>query len=206
MKIAVITDDILKEELLATGKVDQADITWLTDPCIINGVDCYIDLLFDQTKERKAKLEKLHTNLIIISDTLHQLELPEHFIRINAWPTLLRGKVIEASGSSSHRAKTESVLGMFGKEISWLPAKPGFIIPRVISMIVNEAYLALGEKVSSRDDIDIAMKLGTNYPYGPFEWSKRIGLHRINHLLETMAIEHEKYRPAQLLSTEAKLP
>src|ERR1700710_2457559 len=47
---------------------------------------------------------------------------------------------------------------------------------RVVAMIINEAYYALDAGVSSKESIDLAMKLGTGYPYGPFEWADRIGL------------------------------
>jgi 3-hydroxyacyl-CoA dehydrogenase len=43
-------------------------------------------------------------------------------------------------------------------------------------MIINEAYFALEDNVSTKAETDIAMKLGTNYPYGPFEWGQLIGL------------------------------
>jgi len=48
----------------------------------------------------------------------------------------------------------------------------GFIFPRTIVQIINEAYFALEEGVASREDIDRAMKFGVNYPKGPFEWSE----------------------------------
>ena len=56
---------------------------------------------------------------------------------------------------------------------------PGFITARVIAMIINEAFFALQENVSSKEEIDTAMRLGTNYPYGPFEWTKLIGIDKI---------------------------
>src|SRR5215216_5038622 len=46
---------------------------------------------------------------------------------------------------------------------------------RVISCIVNEAFLALSEGVATAEDIDRAMKHGANYPKGPFEWGEEIG-------------------------------
>lgn len=48
----------------------------------------------------------------------------------------------------------------------------GFVFPRTIAQIINEAHFAFAEKVASREDIDRAMKFGVNYPKGPFEWSK----------------------------------
>ncbi|HXH30540.1 MAG TPA: 3-hydroxyacyl-CoA dehydrogenase family protein [Bacteriovoracaceae bacterium] len=48
----------------------------------------------------------------------------------------------------------------------------GFVFPRTIVQIINEAYYALGDKVAEREDINRAMKFGVNYPVGPFEWSE----------------------------------
>ncbi len=49
---------------------------------------------------------------------------------------------------------------------------PGFIVPRTIATITNEAYFALEDQVASASDIDRAMKFGVNYPRGPFEWTR----------------------------------
>ena len=45
-------------------------------------------------------------------------------------------------------------------------------------MIINEAYFTWEAGTSTKEEIDIAMKLGTGYPYGPFEWGEKIGLSR----------------------------
>lgn len=63
------------------------------------------------------------------------------------------------------------------KELGFAPVETtilshGFVFPRTIAQIINEAHFALSEKVASREDIDRAMKFGVNYPKGPFEWSK----------------------------------
>ena len=72
-------------------------------------------------------------------------------------------------------------------------------------MIVNEAYYTLGADVSSRDEIDIAMKLGTSYPYGPFEWSEKIGLKRINELLKELSRTDKRYAVAPALEAAMKI-
>ena len=53
-------------------------------------------------------------------------------------------------------------------------------------MIINEAFIALREGVSTKEEINTAMKLGTNYPYGPFEWAGKIGIERVNALLDKL--------------------
>ena len=64
-------------------------------------------------------------------------------------------------------------------------------------------FFTLDEKVSSKKEIDIAMKLGTNYPYGPFEWCEKTGLNNIYELLTKLSITHPRYEPAALLKKEA---
>ena len=70
-------------------------------------------------------------------------------------------------------------------------------------MIINEAYFALESNISTKEEIDIAMKLGTNYPFGPFEWSKKIGLKKIYLLLNELSKQDKRYEPSTLLTNEA---
>ncbi len=58
-----------------------------------------------------------------------------------------------------------------------------YIFSRVLVSIINEALWAKSEGVASEQDIDTAMKLGTNYPNGPFEWTERIGMEKVLELL-----------------------
>ena len=83
----------------------------------------------------------------------------------------------------------------------------GLVTPRVICMIINEAYCAVEEGTATREDIDLAMKLGTNYPFGPFEWGQRIGLSNICALLEAVHRDSgdDRYEICPLLISEAQL-
>lgn len=126
-------------------------------------------------------------------------------VRMNAWPGFFGGPLLELCAKDGVRPKADAFLGTLGWEGSWVPDIPGMIRPRVLSMIINEACFALGESVSTRAEIDTAMKLGTNYPFGPFEWASRIGPDRIHSLLSTLAPQDPRYKPApgmqQLLHT-----
>src|SRR5215211_7457555 len=66
----------------------------------------------------------------------------------------------------------------------------GDVALRLISCIVNEAFLALSEGVATAQDIDRAMKLGANYPKGPFEWADKIGPDRILDTLDSLRTTH----------------
>ena len=75
---------------------------------------------------------------------------------------------------------------------------------RVISCIVNEAFLTLSEGVATAEDIDRAMKLGANYPKGPFEWADEIGTDRILNTLDSLRTNHgDAYLAAPLLRRRA---
>ncbi|MBU6428846.1 MAG: 3-hydroxybutyryl-CoA dehydrogenase [Cyanobacteria bacterium REEB65] len=74
----------------------------------------------------------------------------------------------------------------------------GPISSRIVAMIVNEAFFALGEGVASESDIDLAMRLGTNYPEGPLAWARRLGLPKVARVLDDLwDFRHqERYRLA----------
>jgi 3-hydroxybutyryl-CoA dehydrogenase len=79
------------------------------------------------------------------------------------------------------------------------------IAERVILAIVNEAYRALGDKVASEADIDLAMRLGANHPTGPFEWARRTGVHEAVVMLDALSDEDaDTFRPALPLLREAR--
>jgi len=204
MNIVVITNDTLKEELLAQNGASDSTITYLQDISPVEGSDCYIDLLFQPTEERKNKLKQLQPALIIVNSVVTTAaNLPPGFIRISGWPTFLKRTITEASGTTDTiNNKVEDLFSSFGKKIEWVADIPGFVTARVISMIINEAYFALDEKVSSKEEIDTAMKLGTNYPYGPFEWSKKIGLQNVYELLSSLSQIDPRYEPSALLKKE----
>jgi 3-hydroxybutyryl-CoA dehydrogenase len=98
----------------------------------------------------------------------------------------------------------DKLMQAFG--IDYLPVEDrvGMIKPRVIFMIINEACYTLQEGTASIEDIDMAMKLGTNYPFGPFEWCDRIG---VTSVFETLAAMYEdtkdeRYKICPLLKTK----
>jgi len=79
---------------------------------------------------------------------------------------------------------------------------PGFIVNRVLMPYINEAVYALYEGIGTVEDIDTAMKLGTNVPMGPLTLADFIGLDTclaIMEVLHTGLGGDSKYRPCPLL-------
>ena len=83
-----------------------------------------------------------------------------------------------------------------GKQILW----------RVLSMLINEAADALFLKIASREDIDLAMTKGVNYPKGLLAWADEIGIDNVLKQLEDLQAEYgeDRYRPSPLLKRMVK--
>lgn len=128
-----------------------------------------------------------------------EIPLPGNLVRINGWPGFLRHPLLELAAPPAVRPMAESFLRQIGWPWRWVADIPGMATPRILARIVNEACLAVGEGVSDPAGIDRAMRLGASYPGGPFEWSRRIGAHRIAGLLDRLSLTDERYIPARHL-------
>lgn len=80
------------------------------------------------------------------------------------------------------------------------------IMFRILAMLINEAFDAVFMQVASREDVDIAMTKGVNYPKGLLAWADEIGLKNVLKLLEDLFEEYgeDRYRPNPLLKRMAK--
>ncbi len=130
-------------------------------------------------------------------------------IGIGAFPTLLQGSLIEFAPSHltdiSTRTAAEELTLLLGKSAAFVEDSVGLVMPRILSMLVNEACFAMMEDVAEAKDIDTAMKLGTNYPHGPVEWAERVGAKHV-HAVVSALYKHfgeDRYRCAPLLHKAA---
>jgi 3-hydroxybutyryl-CoA dehydrogenase len=131
-------------------------------------------------------------------------ELPT-FFGFNGLPTFLNRALLEVSVfRSGDETMLKSVCEKLDSDFTIVEDRVGLVTPRVITMIINEAYYAVQEGTASREDIDVAMKLGTNYPFGPFEWTNRIGIKHVYELLEALweDTHDERYKICPLLKKE----
>ncbi len=200
MKLIVCAPDVLYDELIdsidkETKIIRAQQLEWGME------ADLVIYLQDDfRTVDYRVTNSPVFINAVAY--TLEELALPPHVSRINAWPGFLERKLWEVVANQP--GALNSIVTLLGKQIHFTNDEPGMISPRIIAMIVNEAYFALGENVSTKSEIDIAMKLGTNYPAGPFEWSKKIGLEKILHLLTVLSKFDKRYIPAAAMVAEVR--
>ena len=208
MNVLVLANEEQKDELLFFPADNAIRLSWIKSPgntLIDEPFDACVDLQFKNTEERSTWLKDLDCPLIIVNAVVEtSLYTDLGFIRINGWNTFLKRKVVEAACPDLlMRKKADELFAGFGRKVEWVADVPGLVTPRVIASIINEAFFALQENVSTRQDIDTAMKLGTNYPFGPFEWGERIGLRHVYDLLEALGRQLSRYLPAPLLKQSA---
>ncbi len=209
MTIAVLADASTKNELLQKGFSSDVSVLWPDSvrSLMMLEADCFFDLKFEQDKERTKRLSKLLTHPVFIGamdNTINEIGDPR-FIRLNAWPGFLNRTIVEYACNNESFQTARTVFDKLGWEGIRVADLPGFVTPRIVASIINEAYFALGDKVGSKEDIDRAMKLGTNYPFGPFEWAESIGTSRVLSLLQAMHKTNNRYEIAPILiNTVAK--
>ncbi|MER5791914.1 3-hydroxyacyl-CoA dehydrogenase [Streptomyces sp. NPDC001980] len=94
-------------------------------------------------------------------------------------------------------------IGLFqalGKQVSVIGDVPGMIVARTVARFVDLAHDAVAKGVATEEDIDTAMRLGVNYPLGPFEWSRRLGRDFAYDLLDDLHLRDPSGRYAPSLA------
>lgn len=204
MQVVVIATVETQKEFQEKGVPEGIEVHFET--ALANAktdADVYFYLLPEETLEMDLAALEVLKKPVYVNGVITTLDkLPGTFIRINAWPGFLERSLIEVAADEDGAALTKSIFHKLDWNFQLVPDVPGMISARVVSMIVNEAYFALEDEVSTKEEIDIAMKLGTNYPFGPFEWSRKIGLGNIHSLLSHLSKTDPRYTPCSLLVEE----
>ncbi len=97
-------------------------------------------------------------------------------------------------------ALAQELFAALGKGAVLVEDVPGLFLGRTIGSIVNEAVTLVHDGVATPDDVDAAMRLGTNYPIGPVEWGREIGGRRIARILQRLSdAEGSEFAPHRAL-------
>ena len=155
----------------------------------------------------KSLIVFLNTSLITLQSLLKNVATyNSRFFGFCGLPTFLNRELLEVSiGRESDMPFLDEICKKLNTKYALVADSVGLVTPRIICMIINEAYYTVEEGTATRTDIDLAMKLGTNYPYGPFEWGNKIGLEHVYDLLKAVyeASNDERYLICPLLKQEA---
>lgn len=199
MKIVVVTDKATESEILEKPASDKLTLVdSIQEAIAFVNPDAVIILTNDYSI---ADLQNFTSQTVLIhcvAHTLAELNLPPNFLRINGWATFIRRDNWELAGEVD---RARILFDYLGWKYTPVADTPGLIAGRVVAMVINEAFYALGEGVSTEGEINTAMKLGTNYPYGPFEWAEKIGIANILHLLNKLSLNNKLYDPAPLMQS-----
>lgn len=176
----------------------------ITDMTNVTFGDYVLNFGFATKEEKKNVLRSLQDRKVVMDLTCYD---PAEFYQ--EFPNLIGSFAALFTDDSKKteihfRERSEIVLEKL-KELGFHPVETsivscGFIFPRTIVQIINEACFALEESVASRDDIDRAMKFGVNYPKGPFEWAHGRELYVRTLLEELLSLTgDQRYRASKLL-------
>ena len=221
--VATITKNL--DRMVAKEKISEQDktstlanITTFTDTKAgVAGVDLVVEAatenidlklkIFKNLDEVTADNVILATNTssISITEIAAVTNRPDKVIGMHFMNPVPIMKLVEIIRGYSTSDEVTNLIMETSKKLNKVPVEvndyPGFVANRILMPMINEAVYALYEGVASVEDIDTAMKLGTNQPMGPLELADFIGLDTCLAIMEVLhdGLGDSKYRPCPLL-------
>lgn len=183
----------------------------------LGDVDLIVEAVFEEINVKRETFKKLDASTrpdVIIATNTSSLSITElamgtkrpdkvvgmHFF--NPAPVLKLVEIVKSLATSDETVEfAYNFAQALGKEPVKTKDAPGFIVNRILVPMLNEAVFALEEGVGTPEDIDKAMKLGTNQPIGPLALIDLIGLDVTLDVMDTFYREFQdsKFRAAPLL-------
>ena len=212
MRIAIVGSQDRVEEL--KQKVSSAHRLIEVKNNQFEGFDLIFDLSFDEDEGHLFNYRNLAGTTVVVcavNKTLEEIvsenrrDLKCTLVGLNSLPTFINRSLAEMTSlNEEDRLIAEGVFTKLEWEIKWVDSRVGMVTPRVVCMIINEAYYTVQEGTATKVDIDTGMKLGTAYPKGPFEWAEAIGLQTVYNMLEAIYQDtnEERYKICPLLKQE----
>jgi 3-hydroxybutyryl-CoA dehydrogenase len=108
-------------------------------------------------------------------------------------------------GARSGLVEVQTWLERRGWSVAVVKDSPGFVAPRIVASIINLGCELAQIGVGSPDDIDLAMKLGLNYPRGPLAWAEAWGPKQVYEVISRLhdVTGSDRYRPSLWLRRRA---
>ncbi len=179
--------------------------------------DFVIEVVTEEEALKKSIFQKLcphlspkcllasNTSSISITSLASATDRPDKFMGMhfmNPVPVMQLVELIRGLATTNATYHfVEDVVKRLGKQPVVSQDYPGFIVNRILMPMINEAAYTLFEGVGSTEDIDKAMRLGTNQPMGPLELADLIGLDTCVSIMNMLyeGLGNPKYKPCPLL-------
>jgi 3-hydroxybutyryl-CoA dehydrogenase len=203
----------LKEKLESVSceivAIDDSDLLSAN----VNSFDIIFDLKFDEKPNQLKYYAGLKNIPVFVCAVKQQLakavfdygnKVDCLLFGINALPTFINRSLLEVCVFKQEQVpQLENILKQLHWDFKLVNDRVGMVTPRILFMIINEACYTLQEGTASKEDIDTSMRLGTNYPFGPFEWANNIGIKHVYETLEAIYQDthDERYKVCPLLKT-----
>jgi 3-hydroxybutyryl-CoA dehydrogenase len=211
------------ERLFAKQKISQSPdqilhrLSTSTDLSSLHSADFVIEAVSEQEDLKQSIFNQLdtitpphailatNTSSISITRLASSTQRSDRIIGLHFMQPVPLMNLVEvikgAATSKSTFSTTIALTNHLGKRPCVSEDRPGFIVNRILMPMINEAFFALQEGVAIAEDIDFAMKAGTNQPMGPLELADFIGLDTCLAIMRVMhgGLGEDKYRPCPLL-------
>ena len=202
MRIAVVGNDGQFEEFTQKfGELHEC-IQYTDHEFVENNenYDAVFDFSISDSPENYSYYQEYEGLLFLntIQTTLTELSVfyeidQTHTFGFNGMSTFVNRSLLELTAFDH---SDQNLLESLQTEYKIVDDRVGMVTPRIVCMIINEAFYTVQEGTANRQDIDLGMKLGTNYPMGPFEWLEKMGIDQVYELLEALYedTKEERYK------------
>lgn len=175
--------------------------------------DAVFDFWLDSLPERLLQYQRLDGLMLFcnvpklcLAELLYRYGRPSCSLAgFNGLPGFVNRPLLELSLlDQKELPRLQAICSALGADFRLVQDRVGMVTPRVVCQIINEAYFTVQEGTATREDIDLGMQLGTNYPMGPFAWCNKIGIKHVYELLQAVLLDtgDERYRICPLLKRE----
>lgn len=191
------------------GVLDLKDAVKDAD-LVIEAIPEVVKLKLDTWREVDAAAPKhailaSNTSSISITQMAAVTKKPDKFIGMhffNPVPVMGLVEIIKGQATAQSTVKViEDVSRKVGKQTVLVNEAPGFAVNRLLVPALNEAVFAIQEGVATVEDMDLAIKLGLNWPMGPLTLLDFVGLDTALYISDYFVDEFKdsKYRAPALL-------
>jgi 3-hydroxybutyryl-CoA dehydrogenase len=205
-KMSAAEADQIDRHILAVSSVGAFSDVQLAIEAVTENPELKFSLFkhLDQVCPPDALLAS-NTSSISITTLAAQTRRPEKVVGMHFMNPVPVMKLVEGirglQTSDEAFALVREVAEKMGKTFVAVRDIPGFAVNRILMPMINEAVTTLYEGIATAEDIDAAMRLGTNQPMGPLTLADFIGLDTCLAIMQILhgGLGDSKYRPCPLL-------